>query len=251
MSEAESGVVAWQQNPGPFIQARHWDENHFESPIALSPAFGPAAADLGIDSGADGRTDFVLGFVQGDPANRRIVTVTYDGPLRPAAIPEQTEWTRQQRPKLHWRGLPNVIWGPVVYRVDIDGIPAVTTPNTGWRPRKPLPDGAHSIEIVQIDGRGQESPGIPRTRRIDTHGPHVTLKHGRLTVSDGTAIQGSGVRSVRVILGRRSISLRVPAIGIVQNARIPGRVARVIAVDKVGNKTSVSGRAASRKGGAP
>lgn len=257
MSEGESGVVAWQQTaPGaaPVIESRHWIDNQFEAPVTLSPDFGPSAAELGFDSAADGRTDFVLGFVQGDAANRRIVTVTFDGPLRPAAFHEIRDWSRNRRPRIHWRALPDVVWGPILYRVVVDGVPVAVTPHTSWRARKPLPDGAHSIEIQQIDGRGQISPGRPGTRRIDTHGPHVVLKRGkggfRLSADDGGAINGSGVATLRVVLGGRSVSIRVPTIGIVQNAVVRGRPARIIATDKVGNRTSVSAGAALRPGGA-
>ena len=259
MSEVLSGVVAWQASPpgvAPAIQARHWDEDHFDPTVTLSPPnFGPAAAQLGFGAAADGRTDFVVGFLQGAPGARRVVTVTWDGLLRPAAVTEQTAWTHHRRPKLRWSGLSNVIWGPVTYLVKIDGLVVAATRHTHWRPRKPLPDGAHAVEIVQVDGRGAQSPGIVRSRRIDTHSPVVKLRraHGRYRVSasDGPAIEGSGVASLRVLLyGGRSVSVHVPAIGIVQNARVRGRPRWIVATDKARNTTSVSARAALRKHGA-
>jgi hypothetical protein len=250
MSEGEEGVAAWHQAPtGQFmtVRARHWDDGQFKPELTLSPPeFGPSEPQLGFFSGSDSRLDSILAWVQGGEGNRRIVVSAYDGPLRPAAIPNDPNWRRKRRPKLDWNPLTNVLWGPVRYSVEIDGLRVALTSRSAWRPRKPLPDGAHNVRITQIDGRGQESPGLDRPLWIDTTAPKIRFRKGRLYVNDGTPLQGSGVATVRVVHGRRARSIRVPAIGRVRGARVGRRPTRIIATDKIGNRRSVSGRTAAR-----
>jgi hypothetical protein len=250
MSEGEEGLAAWQQTgPGlPTVRARHWVAGAgFEPEVTLSvDAFGPAEPQLGLFSASDARIDSIVAWVQGGEGNRRIMVAAYAGPLRPAAIPNRPYWTRNARPKLSWTALTNVLWGPVSYSVEIDGVRVALTRKTRWRPRKRLPDGAHVVRITQLDGRGTESPGLDRPLWIDRTDPEVSYRRGRLYVDDGKPLEGSGVESVRVVMRGRTISLRVPAIGRVRGARIGRRPVRVIAKDKAGNTAVVSGRAASR-----
>ena len=210
------------------------------------PEFGPAEAERGFFSASDQRTDSIVAFVQGGEGNRRIVVVAWDGPIRPAAIPNRPYWTRNRRPTLRWRAVSNVLWGPVTYSIQLDGREYGRTRRTRWRPRRNLPDGAHAVRINQIDGRGAVSPGLDRPLWIDTTDPKVTIRRGRLYVDDGAPLRGSGVVSVRLVYGGGAVSIRVPAIGRVQGARLRRRPSRIIAKDKVGNTAVVSGRAASR-----
>jgi hypothetical protein len=91
---------------------------------------------------------------------------------------------------------------------------------------------------VQVDGRGQVSPGLDRTRAIDTHRPAVSLHraHGgyRVFASDGA----SGIDSVKVVFAHGTASVPVSN-GAVRGAHVfgHGRPRQVIAVDEAGNKT--------------
>lgn len=245
MAEAEAGVFTWQQTPVgglPTIRARQWENGTYNPEVTISPAnFGPTEAQLGLFSASDARTDTIIGFVQGGDAGRRIVIVAWDGPIRPAAIPLDDDWSRNTRPTMRWRAVTNVIWGPITYSVRMDGQEIGRTRSTKFRPRSGLPDGAHSVEIVQVDGRGVESPGIPRPLKIDTTAPIVRLSGKTLIVTDGGSKRGSGVKSVRVYYGSRSMAVRLRG----GRARVRRRPSKIVATDNVGNRRSISGSAAA------
>jgi hypothetical protein len=246
MAEAEVAVFAWQQTPvggTPSLRALSWQKGAYSGETTISPPqFGPTAAQLGLYSSSDARTDSIIGFVQGDEANRRVVIVAYDGIIRPAAIPLDDDWSRNSRPKFRWTAVTNVLWGPITYSVRMDGEEIGRTRRTRFRPPAALPDGAHSIEIVQVDGRGVESPGIPRPAKIDTTAPIVSLSGRTLRVTDGGKKRGSGVKSVRVYYGSRSTSVRLRR----GRARVARRPTKIVATDNVGNRRSISGSAAAR-----
>jgi hypothetical protein len=246
MAEAEVAVFAWQQSPAgatPSIRALNWQRGEYSAETTISPPqFGPTAAQLGIYSSSDARTDSIIGFIQGEEAARRVVIVAYDGIIRPAAIPLDDDWSRNSRPTFRWRAVTNVLWGPITYSVRMDGREIGRTRRTRFRPPAALPDGAHSIEIVQVDGRGVESPGIPRPAKIDTTAPVVSLDGRTLRVRDGGRKRGSGVRSVRVYYGSRSTAVRLNR----GRARVRRRPSKIVAVDRVGNRRSISGSAAAR-----
>ena len=252
IGEGARGFITWQPDGGAPLQTRYFDGDEFDPQVPLAPEFGVPAAQLGLDSSTDGRTDSVISFVQGPEGARRITVVAYSGQLRPAGIRTNLAWSRNRRPSLRWTGLTNVLWGPVTYRLELDGVPIATTTVPRYRPAKPLPDGAHALRIEQIDARGQESPGLDRFIRIDTRRPKVSLRRARggyrVSATDGRPIKGSGIASLRVVFRRGSVSVPVPAIGLVVGARVrhKGKAVRVIAVDKARNKTSVSARSAMR-----
>jgi hypothetical protein len=246
MAEAEAGVFAWQQTPvggTPSVRAKQWQNGEYSSEVTLSPEqFGPTEAQRGIFSASDARTDSIIGFVQGTDAGRRIVIVAWDGPIRPAAIPLDDDWSRNNRPTFRWTAVTNVLWGPITYSVRMDGTEIGRTRRTRFRPPTGLPDGAHNIEIVQVDGRGVESPGIPRPAKIDTTAPRISLDGRTLRVTDGGKNRGSGVKSVRVYYGSRSVGVRIRR----GRGRVARRPSKIVATDNVGNRRSISGSAAAR-----
>jgi hypothetical protein len=231
------GAVMWQD--GAALLGDLWDHTKFRGVDTISP--GPVNGSLGLDSAGDARTDFVVGYVLDSPTGRQVMASSYVGPLRAAGLHTDNRWFRDPRLKLDWAPLTNVVWGPVTYRVMIDGAVAGTTRKSEFVPPRPLSDGVHHIEIVQIDGRGQESPGLDRTRAIDTGHPSVALRrsHGgyRVFASDRT----SGIDSVKVVFAHGTASVPVSN-GKVSGARVFGRgkPRQVIAVDEAGNKTTRS-----------
>jgi hypothetical protein len=250
MSEGEEGVAAWQQGGAglPTLRARHFVAGSgFEPEITLSvPEFGQVEGDRGLFSASDARIDSIVAWVQGGDSSRRIMVAAYAGPLRPAAIPNRPYWIRNARPKLRWTALTNVLWGPVRFSVEIDGIRVALKRRTRWRPKEPLPDGAHVARITQVDGRGQEHPGLDRPVWIDTTDPKVRYKRGRLKVSDGRPDAVSGLESVTARVRGRTVTLRIRKSGRV-NAKTR-RPSRIVAEDEAGNRAVVSGRAAARAG---
>jgi hypothetical protein len=232
------GVVAWQEAAGGPLLGRLWTATKFAPAVDTIEATA-VNGTLGLDSAGDARTDFVIGYVQDATAGRQIEAVSYVGPLRAAGLHTDNSWFRDPRLKLDWTPLTNVVWGPVTYRVMIDGALAGTTRKSEFVPPKPLSDGVHHIEIVQVDGRGQVSPGLDRTRAIDHTRPSVSLRraHGgyRVYASDGT----SGIDSVLVRFTRGSVSVPVSN-GAVRGVHLRGhgRALHVTAVDEAGNKTT-------------
>jgi hypothetical protein len=231
------GVVAWQEGTNGPLLGRLWTATKFAATTETIVPGGVNGA-LGLDSAGDARTDFVIGYVQEAATGRQIQAVSYVGPLRAAGLHSDSSWFRNPRLKLDWTPLTNVVWGPVTYRVMIDNKVAGTTRKSEFRPRKPLSDGVHKIEIVQVDGRGQVSPGLDRTRAIDSTRPRVALRRARggyrVTALDGS----SGVDSVKVVFARGTVSLPVSN-GAVRGVRVGGRgrPLRVIVVDEAGNTT--------------
>jgi hypothetical protein len=249
-SEDAKGVAAWQRTAGSSttILARFYDGTQFEFPATLSPpAYGNAAADLGLDSSSDGAGDSVVAFVQGGAAARRIQVVALAGKLSVSRVAGTRRWKRQRRPQLRWGKTQTVPWGPVHYRVEMDGVPVVTTAQTNFKPTQSLSDGVHAVRIVAIDGRGTETPGRDVGLRIDTTKPRGRIKRlGKglysVSASDGPAILGSGISKARLVFGKRSVTIQVPSIGLIENAHIRHRGGgrpRLVLYDKAGNKRVV------------
>jgi hypothetical protein len=233
MADALTGVAAWQESPGGGVLARIWSTRRWEQTTRISDA--PGGAELGLDSGADARTDFVLGYVSGAAGARSVQVTAYAGPLRPAGLPSTSEWFNNARLKLDWTALTNVVWGPVTYRIEVDGKLIGTTRKSSFVPPKPLKNGVRKIEIIQVDGRGQVSPGLERFRNIDTRKPRLSVRRSgggyRISASDGRPGRTSGVDYVQV--GSRKV---FASNGVVR-ARVGGRASRIIAVDEAGNRT--------------
>jgi hypothetical protein len=249
-SEDARGIVAWQRTADGFnsILARFYDGVQFQFPSTLSPpAYGTSAADLGLDATSDGAGDSVVAFVQGGPAQRRIQVVAVPGKLTVGRVAGTRAWKRNRRPAMSWKKTQTVPWGPVRYRVEIDGVPVATTDRTSYTPQQPLSDGVHAVRLVVIDGRGAETEGRDAGIRIDTRKPTGRVRRiGKglysVSASDGPAISGSGIASARLVFGRRSVSVRVPFVAIVQNARVRHRGKgrpRLVIVDRAGNRKVV------------
>jgi hypothetical protein len=228
------GVVAWEEG-GNLLGAR-WEMTKFDRTRTI--ASGGVNGDFGVDSGGDTRTDYVLGYVREVPGGRQVEALSYVGPLRPAGLHTDTGWFRKRRLLLDWTALTNVVWGPVTYRVYIDGALAATTRKSAYRPT--FSNGVHTIRIDQVDGRGQVSRGFERTRAIDATKPSVSVRRVRrgyrIYASDGT----SGVEWVRLEFGSRHATVNDSG-GAVRGTFVSGRGAsRVIARDEAGNTTTRS-----------
>ena len=229
------GVVAWEEDGTLF--GRRWELTRFARLARIAEG---VAGEAGIDAGGDTRTDLVVGYVRETPRGNQIEARSYVGPLRPAGLHTDTGWFRNPRLKLDWTALTNVVWGPVTYRIYIDGRLHATTRKSAYRPNPPLSNGVHTIRIDQVDGRDQVSRGFERTRAIDATKPSLAVRRVRggyrVSASDGT----SGVEWVRVEFGRRHATVNDSG-GAVRSAFVRGRGAtRVIARDEAGNITTRS-----------
>jgi hypothetical protein len=160
---------------------------------------------MGLDAEGDDADDHVIAFVQGArPETRRIQVVAFAGELEIGAISGYRRWRRTERPTVRWGKVPTPVpWGPVRYRVEVEGRSIGTTRKTRLRSKRPLGDGDHDAWVVAIDGRGSETRGKTYRVRVDTNRPHGRVKHlhggvYRVWASDGN---GSGIREARLDFG--------------------------------------------------
>jgi hypothetical protein len=253
-ADDESGTVSWQRGVG--IVGSHFTPGVADPEVELSaPALGPADASAGLDASADRAGNAAITFAQGDPSARSVVVALYDLPPRAPAAHNDDKWHAETRPTLHWATVTDT-WSttPVTYRVEIDHVAAATQTGTTYRPRVPLPDGDHRWRIVTTDGRGQETVGIDRFLRIDSHKPRVVdlivASHARRgssvsflsSVTDlgpGVTV-GSGVPSVELDFGDGSKA--TVKVGSDNSARTKHRyltsgrkTVRMTATDRAGN----------------
>lgn len=249
-SEDAKGVAAWQRSGdgSSTVLARFYNGTQFEPPVTLSPpAFGPSAAELGLDGTSDGAGDSVIAFVQGPSTARRIQVVPYAGKVSVSRVAGTRRWKRTRKPTLRWNKTENVPWGPLRYRLEIDGSPVTTTTRTSYRPPQPLSDGIHAVRLVAVDGRGTETAGKDVGLRIDRRKPRGKIKrvgHGLYSVSasDGPPMSGSGIYKAKLMFGKHGVAISVPTIAVLENAHIRhtgGGRPKLVLVDRAGNKRVV------------
>ena len=213
-SERDESVMAWRSVAGgpAEVRARYRPEaKAFDPEQVLSvPDFGPVTPE-GLEIAEDRLGDFALGFVQGDPAARRLVVAVWDRPPgRPFGLSSDKP-RRLRGAVLKWRAGTD-LWGAQKFVVSVDGIPLGETDKTEFPLPAALPDGAHKWQVTAVDRRGQQSPMRPRTVRLDGTPPTLRVKiTGRrragnpirvaVRASDG---DGYGVKRVRIYWGDRA-----------------------------------------------
>ncbi|MEA2288597.1 MAG: hypothetical protein QOD55_594 [Solirubrobacteraceae bacterium] len=216
IDESGDGLIAWQ-NADFTIHARHYD-NDPSSRAAQAPqadtalsslAGGSSDAASGLEAAANRLGDVAVAFVQGAPGARSIMVATFDRvPGRPP-LNSGTNWRNLARAPLRWS--PSVeLWGPVTYRVEVDGRPIGQTGATQFAVPV-LPDGVYRWRVVAVDRRGQETVTPTKVLRHDGTPPRVTFsvrRRGRVvrvvarpTDAGPAGRRASGVRSVRISFG--------------------------------------------------
>ena len=184
------GAFTWFEDNQ--VVGRYWTRDEVLEPeVGLGNGeFGPAQPSLGIDSSSNRLADVAVGFVQGGPADRRIVVAHWDRPLRAIAPSSASQaWQANRRPRLTW-GNASELWGRATYRIEIDGFPVATQASNELILPFDLSDGSHSWRIVTIDRRGQETPGTERRLNIDETAPVAQV------ATTGTLRAGQSIRFV-------------------------------------------------------
>jgi hypothetical protein len=226
------------------------------APVLVSdPALGPPDAARGLHGAANRAGDLSVAFVQGDGAGRRIVAASFDRAPGTFAGHTSTRWRRASRPALSW-GASFELWGPLTYRVELDGRAVATTATTKATLAQPVADGLHRWRVVAVDRRGQATATRTRTLRVDATKPRIARfgarRRGRsvtVTVRASDAApagaRASGIDFVRVDWGDRSRRVTVKSTG----ARLTHRYGRrgrasvrVSATDRAGNAVAVTRR---------
>lgn len=184
IGENENGAVAWFDGASAAdatVRAKRFEEVQFlklEPEVVLSnPAFGPVDVEAGLAGGSTRVADHVVAFVQGAGTGRRLVAAVHD---EPPARPLGHNTTRKRRlDRFKWSPARE-LWGPVVYRVFVDGRQIAETGETvlPWRPGL-VSDGRHLWNVVAVDRRGQRTPAPRRVVRLENTPPVLRASIGR------------------------------------------------------------------------
>lgn len=209
------GGVAWEQSTGPAdppsVHARAFTVAGFqeEGPISAS-LLGPVDTSGPLAGAADGYGDAFFAYVQGDPANRRVVLGGAANPPGDFDLKSLPAATNQARPVLSWTRSIDLL-GIGGYQIDVNGKAVATVNGRSARLPSPLPDGAYRMRVVALDPYGVGTPSSSARRvRIDTHRPRpaVSISGGRragsqlrFTVRPRDPSPSSGIASVRVDFG--------------------------------------------------
>lgn len=252
VAENGDGTIAYF-SAGGVIRARSYD-NRPRSRVATPPspevtlsdtARGIADPAAGLESAGNRAGDALIAWTQVDGAGqRRVMAAVYD--RFPGAFngTSSTKWRRSVRPELRWRSSFE-LWGPITYRLEIDGQAAGETTANGLAPTAALEDGLHRWRVIATDRRGQTRSSRTRNLRIDGTAPELDVevrrKKGVATVTakvtddPGTGRRASGIRYVRfqVDSGRRVTIVKPPY----RIRRMAKGTVRVSVTDRAGNAT--------------
>lgn len=268
--ETGDGLVAWLQGvPGAAqVRARAWDIDPAKRDVAppapevplSDPALGPVDPSAGFDAASNRAGDVVALFVQGAGGERRLMSGGFDRVPGAFRVYTTSKFRRFARPPVQWS--PSFeLWGPVTYRVEIDGAPVGETQDTKLTPAAPVADGLHRVRIVATDRRGQSVATPTRNLRVDATKPTVafrvsgTRKAGRLLkfrIKAGdvrTPGGASGLRFVRVDFGDRGprLTLKRGSSTVTRRFRRGRYTVRVSATDQAGNAIAVTRRLTVKK----
>jgi hypothetical protein len=269
VAENGDGLVAFQQGDpsgGRSIHARPYDYVPASRTVTppgpdatlSNPALGATDASRGLAAAADRAGDVAVAFVQGDGDGRQIVAGSFDRAPGAFRANTTTKWRKFARPPLKW-GTSFELWGPLTYRVEIDGVAVAQTTSTGVTVPGRVADGLHRWRVVAIDRRGQTAATPSRNLRVDATPPKVTFrlsgsrKRGKLlkiavkaTDASGTAAKASGLKVVRISFGDGS--RQVVGLKAAHRYGHSGHVTvQVSASDKAGNAIAVKRRITIRK----
>lgn len=258
LADNGDGLVAWAYQGG--VLVREFDLGR-PSPAAASvlrPEFGPLDPALGLDAATDRLGSVLVVGVQGVPGEGRLVAAALDRPPTRSAVYTPSQFRALRRPLLTW-GASVDLWGGPTYRVELDGVVVAETRETRVTPGADLTEGVHRVRVLAIDRRGQVTAGRVRLVRVDTVAPRASATVRRRRVGDGDGGGGprsllevrvavrasdlpagasSGVRSVRVAVGKMVVfRRRVPAT-IVVRTRSRARVA-ITVTDGARNSTQL------------
>ena len=261
VAESGDGLVAFQQGDaagGRTVHARTYDYVPASRVVTApgpdatlsDPALGPTDAARGLEAGADRAGDMAVAFVQGDGDARQIVAASYDRAPGSFRASTTTKWRKFAHPPVKW-GTAFELWGPLTYRVEIDGQPVGATTSTGLTVPNPVPDGLHRWRVVAIDIRGQTAATPSRNLRVDATPPKIIFKVSgsrqrgkqvkiavQATDASATGAKASGLNLVHIEFGDGSAT--VTGLKAVHRYGHSGKVTvRVSASDKAGNAIAV------------
>ena len=252
VGENENGAIAWfagTTGTDATVRGRYFEsvqELRLQPEATLSnPAFGQVDVDAGFAGGSTRVSDHLIAFVQGSGAERRLVAAVNDDP--PARPLGQNTTGLRRLERFKWASARD-LWGPITYRVFVDGRQVGETTETEL-PVTPgmVSDGRHRWNVLAIDRRGQQTAGPRRTVNIENTPPLLRVSIGRRgrTVSirvrrfADRGLNASGVSRVVVNFGNgRRVRIRDRTR--YTYPRGGSYTLRVSGFDKAGNRTDVT-----------
>ncbi|MBV9816719.1 MAG: PKD domain-containing protein [Solirubrobacterales bacterium] len=204
-----STLIAWQQTPGVSgpaeIRVRYAPDGSDLGPeqVVSEPALGPVDADLGLAAGGDLAGDAAIAWVQGDDADRRIVTAQLFQTPGPFVPGQSLTYATSAEPLLSWSP-SSELWGPPRYTVELDGAPITQTYSITTRTPSPIANGPHTWEVTATNQGGLATAARAATVFVDTVAPRATVRvtgarrvgarlEIRLTDSDPGGRRASGI----------------------------------------------------------
>jgi hypothetical protein len=243
------GAVLGAAELPPFVRVRTIEDDTagFEQ-ILSRPELGPVAPALGFDVAADRGSGVVVAWVQGGPADRRIVAGYLDRVPGNFFGYTSQRCCQPARPRLSWQPSFN-LWGAVRYTVTIDGKTVGETTDTTFTPPTPTRGALHKWRVIATDIRGQTKRSRSRLLRIDDVAPLVSVGYKRTRRVVSLSIRArdpktrgkraSGVRSISVSWGdgsktRRATTRRLRT----RHSYRPGRTYSLVITgrDRAGNE---------------
>jgi hypothetical protein len=161
------------------VDVRPFDDGTPGTDTVLSrPELGPVDPNGGFDAASDRSGGAIVAWVQGPPAERRIVAGFFDRP--PSSFLGYTGQgcCRGVTPRLTWQSSFN-IWGPTSYEVTVDGAVVGQTQSTQLDLAAPLAAGTHTWQVRATDIRGQATRSKTRVLRIDGREPLLSVGYKR------------------------------------------------------------------------
>jgi hypothetical protein len=259
VADNSDALLAWVQSPGgeaPSVRVRPFEKFAPLAESALSnPALGPVDPARGFEVAIDRAGSGVVAWIQSSPTlpgARSIVAGYLDRPPRAFNGFTATRYRGLARPTLAW-GRAIDLWGPVTYRVFLDGAQITElVDRTSWRPVQPIPDGVHRWQVQATDRRGQVTSSRVRILRVDATPPQLTVrvsgerKAGRalkvsVRASDVQNPTASGLARVRIQWGDgTTLTTRAFRGTFTHRYRRGAFTLRVSATDKAGGATVVT-----------
>jgi hypothetical protein len=188
-------LIAWQETPkrgSPRIVVSYPRNVHRKVGPSRSTGVseavkGPTDAALGLLAAGDGSGDAAVAWVQGSARARSIDAAELIAGPGSTGAPQPFAYTRHSTPVLRWPAA-HESWGPLSYRITLDGSVIGRTDQLAWQVRKPLRDGRHAWALTSINEGSESSIGTVQTLFVDTHPPFL---HASLT---GTRAVGRTLR---------------------------------------------------------
>ena len=204
--------------------------------------FGLGAADGagGLHAGSDKFGDAIIAFVQGVGTGRRLAVATWDRP--PVNLIQRTTFRWRNTRALAWAPISEP-WGDITWTVEVDGRTLGTTTANRFPIAGRVSDGVHRWTLTATDRRGQTRAAGPRTVRLDTRGPRLSMAvRGSRTA--GSAVRFSlragdrlsGLRTVKINFGDGSPT--VFGRDVSHRFRAGSHTVTATAVDRAGNRTT-------------